>query len=143
MKVLYVSKRWITVLWVVLSILLLLTILVSNKKDSLQSVFSSPASNRLVVIDPGHGGIDSGAVGSSGTREDELNLIVALKLKNYLEEHGAKVIMTRETDEGLAPKKSEDMRKRVELIKESNADVVISIHMNKFPQTKYYGAQTF
>lgn len=143
MKVLYVSKGRIRVMLLVMSILLLAALLTGNGKDSLKSVFSSPASSKVIVIDPGHGGIDSGAVGVSGAREDELNLKVALKLKNYLTEHGATVILTRETNKGLASRKSDDMRKRREIIKESNADIVVSIHMNKFTQAKYFGAQTF
>jgi N-acetylmuramoyl-L-alanine amidase len=143
MKYLYLSKRWITVFWIVMGILLLLAFAAKSREDSLLTVFSSPASNRVIVIDPGHGGIDSGAVSPSGTKEDELNLKVALKLKKYLEDQGASVILTRETQQGLSGQKREDMRKRVEMIKQSNADIVVSIHMNKFPQAQYYGAQTF
>ena len=51
--------------------------------------------------------------------------------------------MTRKTDGALGKNKREDMKKRVEIIKNSNADIVISIHLNKFQQSKYYGAQTF
>ena len=51
--------------------------------------------------------------------------------------------MTRKTDEALGRTKREDMNKRVEIIKNSGADIIISIHLNKFPQSKYYGAQTF
>jgi len=143
MRVLYLSKRWILVLWVLLGILLLLVFLVKGREDSLLTAFSSPAADRVIVIDPGHGGIDSGAVSPTGTREEELNRKVALKLKKYLTDNGAKVALTRETKDGLAAGKSEDMRKRVELIRQSNADIVVSIHMNKFPQSQYFGAQTF
>lgn len=143
MKFYYLSKRWITVFWILMGIFLLLVFVIKNREDNLLTVFSSPISSRVIVIDPGHGGIDSGAVSPLGTKEDELNLKVAQKLKKYLEGQGASVVMTRETQQGLSSKKQEDMRKRVDLIKESNADIVVSIHMNKFQQAQYYGAQTF
>ncbi|HHY81106.1 MAG TPA: N-acetylmuramoyl-L-alanine amidase CwlD [Clostridiales bacterium] len=143
MKYLYLSRNKLFLLWALVGIGLILIIAAQPADKDMLAVFSSPADNKVIVIDPGHGGIDSGAVSPSGTREDELNLKVAMKLKQYLTNHNATVIMTRETNEGLAARKSEDMRKRVELIKNSNADIVISIHMNKFPQSKYFGAQTF
>jgi N-acetylmuramoyl-L-alanine amidase len=143
MKYLYVSKHWIIAFWIIIAMLLLFAVAAKGREDTMLTVFSSPAADRVIVIDPGHGGIDSGAVSPSGTREDELNLKVALKLKKYLEAQGANVIMTRETEQGLSSQKREDMRKRVELIRESNAHIVISIHMNKFTQSQYFGAQTF
>lgn len=143
MKYIYLSKRWLILLWIFLGILLFMIYTAKSHEDSLLTAFASPAKNRIVVIDAGHGGIDSGAKSPSGTREDELNLKVAQKLNKYLTDHGAIVIMTRDSKEGLSKRKSEDMQKRVAIIKESNPDIVISIHMNKFPQTQYYGGQTF
>jgi len=96
-----------------------------------------------IIVDAGHGGFDSGAVGPSGIKEDLLNLQVAKKLESLLHSRGARVIMTRTNNDALAPSKAGDMRKRVEIIKKARPDMVISIHMNKFGQSKYYGAQTF
>ena len=143
MKVFYVSRSKLLVAWIILGIALLWFMVVSVKQPNMLDVFSSPANKKIIIIDPGHGGFDSGALSPSGTREDELNLKVAKKLKQYLVDHNATVILTRENDEGLASRKSDDMRKRVEIIRESNPDIVISIHMNKFPQTQYFGGQTF
>lgn len=143
MKIYYISRSKLLAAWIILGIALLLFMVRSINKPNMMDVFSSPAQKKVIIIDPGHGGFDSGAVSLSGTREDELNLKVAKKLKQYLIEHDATVILTRETDEGLASRKSEDMCKRVEIIRESNPDIVISIHMNKFPQTQYFGGQTF
>jgi N-acetylmuramoyl-L-alanine amidase len=89
---------------------------------------------RLIVVDAGHGGFDPGASGVSGVREDELNLQVAMKLKAELEARGAEVIMTREDENALAATKEEDMAKRRRIIEESGSDIVISVHMNSFPQ---------
>ena len=144
MKVIYITRRWLILFWILLGIAMFMLYALKLKEDkSISAVFGSPVRTKAVVIDAGHGGFDPGAVSDSGTREDEINLKIAGKLKKYLENEGAKVIMTRKTDEALGRTKREDMNKRVEIIKNSGADIIISIHLNKFPQSKYYGAQTF
>lgn len=103
---------------------------------------------KIVLIDPGHGGIDGGAVSKNGTIEKYINLSISIKLKNELTKLGYKVIMTREDDNGLysdkgsvREKKIEDLNKRCDMRKSSNCDIFISIHLNTFPESKYYGAQ--
>ena len=109
-----------------------------------------PLSGRIIIIDPGHGGPDGGAVGGD-VLEKEIALKVAVKLRDYLQQQGALVLMTREMDSDLADKdtrgyrrrKVEDLRKRVALINESEADLFISIHLNAIPSPRWRGAQTF
>lgn len=101
-----------------------------------------------VIIDPGHGGRDGGAVGDDGTLEKDLNLAVALKLKAILESADVHVVMTRETDIELASpdsphKKADDLKARLQLAQNRNNAVFISIHMNKFPVEKYRGLQVY
>jgi len=97
-----------------------------------------------VVIDAGHGGIDGGAVGrKTGVREDGLNLIVAKKLQALFEKNGFKVVMTRQDENWLGSSKQEDMAKRREIIQSAGADVVISIHMNKFQDSRVSGPMVF
>ncbi|MEW9095643.1 MAG: N-acetylmuramoyl-L-alanine amidase CwlD [Clostridiaceae bacterium] len=105
---------------------------------------------RIILIDPGHGGIDGGAVSPSGTIEKDINLSISLMLKEELQKHGYKVIMTREEDKGLngekgtvREKKIEDLNNRCKMKKESNCSMFISVHLNMFPQSKYYGAQVW
>jgi len=112
------------------------------REDRYLATFS-PTYGKTIVIDPGHGGFDAGASGVSGSREDEINLAIALKLRDYLEHEGAKVVMTRKDHNAVADTKRKDMEKRVEIIRKSKPDIVISIHQNKFRQPQYYGAQTF
>ncbi len=101
-----------------------------------------------VVVDAGHGGNDPGKVGVNGTLEKDINLSIALKLKDELEKKGIKVILTRDSDtslaiEGATNKKTSDMNKRMELINGSRADLLVSIHQNSFTDPSVKGAQTF
>ncbi|ARP41160.1 putative protein YqiI [Geobacillus thermodenitrificans] len=109
-----------------------------------------PLSGRIIVLDPGHGGPDGGAVGGEVV-EKEIALNVAKKLRDYLQQQGALVLMTRETDRDLASpstrgysrRKKEDLRERTTFINKSNADLFISIHLNAIPSPRWRGAQTF
>jgi N-acetylmuramoyl-L-alanine amidase len=113
--------------------------------------WNTPLSGKVIILDPGHGGPDGGAVGKNGTVEKDISLEICLVLRDYLQEAGALVIMTRETDKDLAKngtrglryRKGEDLRERLELINSSGADLFISIHLNAIPSPKWSGAQTF
>ena len=105
---------------------------------------------RIILIDPGHGGIDGGAKSKNGVIEKDINLQISTKLKECLENKGYKVYLTRENDDALGnkgstirEKKREDLKKRRDLKKEINCDVFVSIHQNMFPQEKCYGAQVW
>ena len=102
---------------------------------------------KTIVIDAGHGGFDPGKIGVNKALEKDINLSIALKLEKLLKKD-YKVVMTRTTDVGLYQqtdrnKKSADLRKRVEIINESNAELTISIHQNSFGQESSKGAQVF
>lgn len=102
-----------------------------------------------VVIDAGHGGRDGGAVADDdGTLEKHLNLSVAKKLKALLESANVRVLMTRETDVELASpdsphKKQDDLNARLEIAETYDDAIFVSIHMNKFPVSKYSGLQVY
>lgn len=101
-----------------------------------------------IVIDPGHGGMDPGKIGISGSEEKNINLEISKKIKKYLELMGVNVIMTREEDADLSQgqaknKKRADMNNRLKLINESDAEMIISIHQNSFTDQKVFGAQCF
>ncbi|UCB51634.1 MAG: N-acetylmuramoyl-L-alanine amidase [Candidatus Zixiibacteriota bacterium] len=92
----------------------------------------------VIVIDPGHGGPDSGAVGRSGLLEKEVTLDIAKRLQELLmKEEGFKVILTRETDV-LVP-----LEERTQIANRSGADLFISIHTNSFKKRSVRGSQTF
>ena len=101
-----------------------------------------------IVIDPGHGGNDPGKIGINDVPEKDVNLAISLKLKDILEQNDCKVIMTRETDQGLyqdgdTNKKIADLHARCRIINDSGADAVISIHQNSFTSESSKGAQVF
>ena len=92
-----------------------------------------------------------GAVGVSGITESDINLKIALKLQKLLEEANATVILTRSDENAiyeidsktLSQKKVSDIKNRVKIGNGSAADIFISIHLNKIPQSQYDGWQTF
>lgn len=101
-----------------------------------------------VVIDAGHGGSDPGKVGINGALEKDINLSIALWLKDFLEANDIEVVLTRETEEGLydadsSNKKVQDMKKRIAIIEESAPMLTISIHQNSYPEEYVHGAQVF
>lgn len=94
---------------------------------------------------------DLGTQGSSGVTEQEINLAVTLKLQSFLEQSGAKVILTRSDENGIyevdktsiRDKKVSDMKNRVYIGNNSGADIYVSIHMNYYEEEKYSGWQVF
>lgn len=124
---------------------------VSKPKFEVVETMSVPVSNKVIVIDAGHGTPDEGAQNNEGLTEAKINLKIALKLQNLLESSGATVILTRSTDEAIydsnadsiAEKKVSDIKNRVKIGNSSSADIFVSIHLNKIPQEQYWGWQTF
>ena len=101
-----------------------------------------------VVIDAGHGGDDPGKIGINGAKEKDVNLSIARRVKAYLEKEDIRVIMTRETEDGLydadaSHKKVQDMKRRIAIIEETAPDLTVSIHQNSYPEEYVHGAQVF
>ena len=124
-----------------------MTLLYRNKCSETVSL---PTTTKVIVIDPGHGGYDPGRMGTSGKDEKDINLAISLYLREYLEQSGSIVIMIREKDMDLyvddgsgRRKKTIDMAKRKDIITKNGSHVLVSIHVNSFSQSRYYGAQTF
>lgn len=118
-------------------------------KDSFES-WNLPLSGKIIYLDPGHGGPDGGA-GDREVQEKDIALAVSHKLRDYLQGQGALVLMTRETDidladpdiRGYSRRKTDDLKKRLRIINESDADLFLSIHLNAIPSPRWRGAQTF
>ena len=124
---------------------------ISERIDEKTDNKSSEA--RTVILDAGHGGEDGGAVSDDGVIEKDINLSIALKLRDILEVSGYNVIMTREKDiaiydddaETLREKKRSDLHNRLDIIEKNSGEntIFVSIHQNKFPDSKYHGTQIF
>lgn len=104
--------------------------------------------NKLVVLDPGHGGRDPGKVGAEDILEKDLNLVIAKKVKKILKKNGLDVIMTREKDEMLCSedaknKKVEDLKNRIEIINSNEPAITVSIHQNSYSDETVKGTQIF
>lgn len=113
---------------------------------STREVYRSSIRGKTIAIDPGHGGIDGGASDpATGLVEKDINLDFARALKSALTRAGAKAVLTRKGDNGtlgdLSP--AEDCDKRLKEAEAHNADVYVSIHVNSFPDSSCFGAQTF
>jgi len=113
--------------------------------------WSLPLSGKVIALDAGHGGPDGGAVSKQGVIEKDVNLAITLYLRDYLQQAGAVVYMTREGDydlagentKGYSKRKTEDLKQRAKLIQDTKADLFLSIHLNSFPSNRWSGAQTF
>lgn len=109
----------------------------------------SPRERVTIVLDAGHGGVDGGVVGRhTGVLERDINLLTAKTLEKQLTDAGFRVVLTRQTKYGLYEEaegafKREDFLKRKKIIEEANAALVISLHCNKFSDTKRRGVQVF
>ena len=142
-----------TIYYTIISIFITSSILIMSYVFSFirQSVFTNikPISIRhAVIIDPGHGGKDGGAISVTGSYEKEINLNISLSCKELLNLMGYDVTLTRDSDIELTHKnggtrKMQDLKGRLEISKNTPDAVFVSIHMNKFPQSKYKGLQVY
>lgn len=107
--------------------------------------------NISVILDAGHGGLDGGAVSKQGTMEAPITLEISRKSQALLGFVGIPSILTRETEQSLGynpsasvrENKNMDLKKRLKIAEQYSNSVFISVHLNRFAQEKYYGAQTF
>ncbi|SFM25001.1 N-acetylmuramoyl-L-alanine amidase CwlD [Salibacterium qingdaonense] len=114
--------------------------------------WNTPLSGKVIILDPGHGGVDGGAsTRGEEILEKDVALSISFMLRDYLQEAGALVLMTREGDydlagsdvKGYSRRKTEDLHKRLDIVNESGGDLFLSLHLNAVPSTRWSGAQTF
>ena len=147
-------KKYIKhIVFVVIATIITTISILKVREVSEEAISYMPITNKTIVLDAGHGGIDSGTSSDDKTIfEKDINLAITLKLKELIESSGGLVILTRDDDSSLyeesgnkttRQKYNENLKNRKKIADESNADMFISIHLNYFTQSKYYGAQTF
>ena len=125
--------------FILFAIFCIIMVSVFFRLNPTKSVMTENKTEPIIVIDAGHGGEDGGAVSESGVLEKDINLSIAYK-----------VVQTRTDDvsldngeDSVHSRKVADLKKRLEIFNSDKNNIVISIHQNKFSQSKYYGTQIF
>ena len=142
-------KRILIISMFILTIVI--TAYVKTPKYKIIPTMSVPVTNKTIVLDAGHGTPDEGAQNSEGMTEAKINLEIVYKIKKLLEDCGATVILTRsdenaiydENAKTIGQKKVSDIKNRVRIGNQSSADIFVSIHLNKIPDARCKGWQTF
>ena len=145
------KPAWKTAAVYCLVVLTLLLCAKSGSKAVTALSESSPVTRKhCIVIDPGHGGEDGGAVSRSGLPESSFNLEISLRLNDLMNLLGYDTKMTRTADistytEGktLSQKKVSDLKERVRIVNNTEGALLLSIHQNFYPDSQYSGAQVF
>ena len=109
-----------------------------------QSSAAPGIDGKRIVLDPGHGGSDTGAIGPTGVTEKSIALRIAKRLKTLLEAEGAEVILTRTEDTEVSPKKAkatdvEELQARCDIANQNSADIFLSIHLDAFSGPEAHG----
>jgi len=137
----------------VFGFLIVILFCIVNYRMASKSISGLPdnESDLVIIIDPGHGGIDGGAVGINGAYEKDINLAVAFKLDEVLKTMGYTTIMTRTDDISLASsdaktvraQKTSDLHNRMEIMESYENVIFVSIHQNSYVGGKAAGTQVF
>ncbi len=122
-----------------------------NEDIKIIKTAATPVTGKTVIIDAGHGIPDYGASTESGVMESEINLEIALQVQKLLEQSGCTVILTRSDENSIheldkdtiREKKNSDLQNRVKIGNDSQADIFVSIHLNKAESSSYSGWQCF
>lgn len=145
----YVVKLNRKIMFLLGIVILLIIVIVLLKSQKVSKIFSYK-NKQIIVIDPGHGGIDGGTSDKQGLLEKDINLDLGIKLKKELLVEGFKVIMTREKDESLenlskinASRYRKDLNARKTIIEENEPLVFVSIHVNSSKSSKARGIKIY
>lgn len=136
---------------VFLALAALAVVLYLGSQHVQQTFFPAEDEGYTVILDAGHGGVDGGAVSADGLAEREITLAIAQMARDYLELSGIQVVMTRETNDSihdssavtLREQKNSDLKNRVKIAGQHPDAMLVSIHLNSFPDTTQHGAQVF
>lgn len=135
----------------VISVVFLLIFHFRYDNLSVETVYPLPFSGNVLVVDAGHGGEDGGASSADGALESHINLAVTKRLELVLGLFGVRMLPLRESDislhdsdaKTLRQKKVSDLNNRVKTIQEQDAPILLSVHQNSYPDSRYSGAQVF
>lgn len=124
-----------------------LAVMALRTEPVMAEIKKGEAKEKIIVIDPGHGGKDPGKIGIDNQKEKDINLSIALLLKEELEKKNYKVILTR-TDDTTATgeeesNKAQDMNARIHVMEKEKPHLCVSIHQNSYTTEDVHGAQVF
>ncbi len=148
----YLKKHSLPCICAVISVLILFLSFNTTSKVSVLAVYEESVMDYpTVIVDAGHGGEDGGAQSVSGLLEKDVNLAIALCLRDFLITAGFDVLMIREDDKQiydesantLREKKVSDTHNRLNICNRDDDSIYVSIHQNMFSESKYSGAQVF
>ena len=114
-------------------------------KEQIAQIQTHTLKGKIIVLDPGHGGTDTGAIGPNNLTEKNVTLAISRDLRNLLSKEGATIIMTRTTDQDVAYPGASDideLQARVAIANQANADLFISIHADAFSES-VHGTTTY
>ena len=128
---------------------LLVTAIIGSAGPCRAAAEAEAGAASVLIIDPGHGGLDGGAVASDGTKESAVNLSISLRLRDLCLLFGVPCLMTRSSEDLPYPpelttireKKVWDQRRRIALVNETENAVLLSVHQNKYPDARPSGTQ--
>jgi N-acetylmuramoyl-L-alanine amidase len=138
------NKKALLAIVILLAIAVIVSLIVPHSRSGIVDAVAVSSDNTL-VIDPGHGGIDGGAVAVDGSKESDINLAIALKLRALAEFYGLENIMTRQDDSTMSATENysehNDLVNRTEVVNATTNPVLISIHQNCYPTGQPSGPQ--
>lgn len=138
--VIFISANKIFLLFLFIFIISFSTNLIINWQQN--TIPTNAKLNKKVIIDPGHGGVDSGAHHNQ-ILEKNINLAIAKKLANKLKNRNITVKLTRTQDELYKNDRHQDLKHRIKIANNSQANILVSIHVNSFPNAKSFGGETY
>lgn len=141
--------RWVFFYGLIICVVLL-SVKLGNRMVSVMAENTPFEREHCIIIDPGHGGEDGGAVSVTNLPESGYNLDIAMRLQSLIQLLGYETAMVRTEDisiytkgETLAQKKLSDLKERVRIVRETDGAILLSIHQNHFPDPALQGAQVF
>lgn len=145
-----VNKKSLRLTFVLIGCFIVLAICARITERALPTA-AAASTKPVIVLDAGHGGLDSGAVGATGVLEKDVNLSIVLALRDMFEMSGFEVVLTRDEDisiydpgvEGIRNQKLNDMDNRLAIIQKYPDSIFLCIHQNNFTDPKYFGGQMF
>ena len=149
-KKFFFSLKWVAIM-LLIAIAVFLGVDAYRSSNAYISAMQALSTDKVIIIDAGHGGEDPGAIGVDGSYEKDINLALAFELGEVLESEGYAVVYTRTEDKLLYTeeenikgiRKISDLKNRCKFAAEYPEAIFLSIHMNSYGDSRYSGLQVY